>query len=194
MSCRIGYLRPCFCGMLRKSVDLNFQGTSEPLNTSSVWSCDTDCSYVPFTNWARFLKFFRCRCILAYMKCSILAAAATSNASIAKFWNSSQKSIYFRFAALTSSRWSLGFTVAIGGRFTCFLRKTLKIWSQMRSGWDVDLLKYCNASRRMRDWKWFFLFSSVNWLWILRSVWKKFSNVSKFFNSSPEAGILVLRS
>ena len=67
-------------------------GYSKLLSSNSLSRCVTICSYVPFSKWAWFFVFFRCGGILAYMNWSMIAWAATLNASFASFWSSSKKS------------------------------------------------------------------------------------------------------
>ena len=84
-------------------------GYSKLLSSNSLLRCVTVCSYVPFSKRAWFIDFFRCGGILAYMSWSMIAWAATPNASFANFWSSSRKSINFWFAGLKASCWNLCF-------------------------------------------------------------------------------------
>ena len=102
-------------------------GASKPFNSNSLSRCDTICSYVPFSECAWLIEFFRWGGILALMNCSMIACAATPNASFANFWSSSKKSIKLWFAGLKTCRWNLCFAVAIDWGFTYFLWNTVRI-------------------------------------------------------------------
>ena len=45
----------------------------------------TFCSHLPFSKCARFMEFFRCGGVLAWMICSVMARAATSNPSLTSY-------------------------------------------------------------------------------------------------------------
>ena len=66
-------------------------GYSKLLSSNSLSRCVTIWSYVPFSKWVWFIDFFRCGGILAYMNWSMIAWAATPNASFANFLRSSKK-------------------------------------------------------------------------------------------------------
>ena len=68
-----------------------------------------------FFKIAWLINFFRWGGILAFMNCSMIAGAATPNASFESFWSLSGKTINFWFAGSKTSRWSLCFAVAIDG-------------------------------------------------------------------------------
>ena len=110
-------------------------GASKPFSSKSLSRCDTFCSYVPFCKCVWFIDFLRCGGFSAFMNCSMIAWAATPNASFASFWSSSRKSINFCFAALKTSRWNLCFTVAIDWGSTFFLGNTVRLPNSLRWGW-----------------------------------------------------------
>ena len=60
---------------------------------------------------------------------------------------------------------------------------------------NASLASFWSSSRKsapMREWRQLILSSSVNWLWILRPVWKKSSNRSNFSNFPSNVGIVVV--
>ena len=75
---------------VRHSVHLSFIRIFQTVNSLS--RCDTICSYVLFSQWAWFIVFLKCGGILAYMNWSMIAWAASPNASFANFWSSSGES------------------------------------------------------------------------------------------------------
>ena len=121
--------------------------------------------------------FFQVGDILAFMYCSMIVWAAAPNASFASFWSSSRKPINFWFAGLKTSRWNLGFAVAIEWGFTYFLRKT--VWNSPKFSLLglVMFLKVCSASPRMREWKQFIVFFchlGVDFQTCLEQIFKEF--------------------
>ena len=116
-----------------------------------------------------------------------------SDASLASFWSSSRKYTNFWFAGLKTSFWSLCFAVAIDWGFTYLLRKTARISPRFSPVGPLKILNVCSASPVMREWQKFILSSSVNWLRILRLIWKRSSNSSNFSDFLSNVGIVVVR-
>ena len=95
---------------------------------------------------------FRRGGILAYMNCSMIAWAATSNASLASFWSSSRKSNKLRVAGLKTSRWNLCLAIANDWRFTYFLHNTAMFFLKFPLLRLVMFLNVWRAPPRMREW------------------------------------------
>ena len=138
---------------VRQSVHLSFIRVLKLLSSYSLSRCVTNCSYVPFSKLAWFIDFFRCGGILAYMNWSMIAWAATPNASSANFCSSSKKSIKFWFAGLKTTCWELCLAVALDWGFTYFLRNTVRMSARFSRCGLLTFLNVCSASPRMREWK-----------------------------------------
>ena len=141
------------CCLLRHSVYFHFIRGFQRFSSNSFSRCDAICSYVPFSNCAWLIDFFRWRDIFAYNNCSMIAWAATPNASFDSFSSSFRKSIILCFAGLKTSCWNLCFAAAIDWGFTYFLRNTVGISPKFSLLGLVMFLKVCSASPRMRKWK-----------------------------------------
>ena len=191
-TCWFGFSWILLCGLLRPSSYLQF-----------IWSLEcTQCCFPSkmwhnlficvFSKCARLINFFSLGGFSACMKCSMIAWAATLNASFASFWSSSRKAIHFWFAGLKTSRWNLCFDLAFDWGFTYFLRNTVKIPPKFSLLRLLMFLNVWRASQRMRK-TWFFLSSSVSWLWIFRLVWNRSSNSSSISEFPSKMGIVVVR-
>ena len=84
----------------------------------------------------------------------------SGNSFLASFWSSSKKSIKFWFAGLETSRWNLGFAVAIDWSFTCFLRNRIRISPK----YILSLSKLWNVQWDTFFW---FFYQLVMKLWII---------------------------
>ena len=116
-------------------------GASKPLSVNSLPRCVTICLYVPFSKWAWILDLISYCGILAYMNCSMMASAAIRNASLASFTSSSKKGTNFRFAGFDSSFWIICFVVAIFFGFYVYPTKNCQDFSQILSGWVVNIFE-----------------------------------------------------
>ena len=81
----LGYLRFGFLACCVTVIIWSSSGDSVPATSNAILSCETICSYVPFSKCTWISNFFKWGGILATMNCSRIAWASTPNAYFASF-------------------------------------------------------------------------------------------------------------
>ena len=127
------------------------------------------------------------------MNCSLIAWAATPNASLAGFWSSAKKPINFCFAELKTIRWVLCVDVAIDWSFAYFLRNTVRVSAKFSLLGLLTFLNVRKALPRMREWKECILTSSVSFFVIFQTFWNILWNNSILFDVLSKIDIVVVR-
>ena len=164
---------------------------SKPFSSNFFPKRVTTCSFVRFSKWAWFVDSFRCRGNLAKW--------------IVRWWRGQLFRMRFRPAferlqenlltiSLLDWRKVSGSSVSLSPS-SVVLRTSFKTAKNSpRFSWvgPLVLLSDCSSSLFMRERKQLVLSTSVNWMQILRFVWKRSSNSSNFSDFPSHVGIVVV--